>query len=132
MVSVLYVRIVNEGVLLRKSVGFNISLPIIQQLSKMTVIDPKKERDIISRQMSDLNIKTPSANQIAGNLSGGNQQKVVLGKWLASDSSILILDEPTRGIDVGSKQEIYKLINQLAEQGKAIIVISSEMEEMSD
>ena len=119
-----------QGVLLRKSVGFNISLPIIQQLSKMTVIDPKKERDIISRQMSDLNIKTPSANQIAGNLSGGNQQKVVLGKWLASDSSILILDEPTRGIDVGSKQEIYKLINQLAEQGKAIIVISSEMEEM--
>ena len=77
-----------------------------------------------------MSIRTPSPEQLAGNLSGGNQQKVVLGKWLASNSKILILDEPTRGIDVGAKQEIYKLINKLAEEGLAVIVISSEMEEV--
>ena len=77
-----------------------------------------------------LNIKTPSLEQLAGNLSGGNQQKVALAKWLASKSKVLILDEPTRGIDVGAKQEIYQLINRLAEEGLGIIVISSEMEEI--
>ena len=78
----------------------------------------------------ELNIKTPSLKQYAINLSGGNQQKVVFAKWLFSDVDILILDEPTRGIDVGAKYEIYQLMNQLAEQGKAIIMISSELPEV--
>lgn len=112
------------------AVDFNISLPIIKRISKATIVDTKLEREIVERQVEDMSIKTPSLKQRTSNLSGGNQQKVVLGKWLASDADILILDEPTRGIDVGSKQEIYKLINHLAEQGKAIIVISSEMEEL--
>ena len=120
----------SKGLLLRKSVGFNISLPIIELLSRLTVVDSGTEKEVINKQINNLDIKTPSAYQLTGNLSGGNQQKVVLGKWLANDSDILILDEPTRGIDVGSKHEIYKLINGLAEEGKAIIVISSEMEEM--
>ena len=77
-----------------------------------------------------LRIKTPSAEQLVKNLSGGNQQKVVLAKWLASNANVLIFDEPTRGIDIGAKQEIYHLINKLAEQGIAIIVVSSEMEEI--
>lgn len=120
----------NQGVLQNMAVDFNISLPIIKRISKATIVDTKLEREIVERQVEDMSIKTPSLKQRTSNLSGGNQQKVVLGKWLASDADILILDEPTRGINVGSKQEIYKLINHLAEQGKAIIVISSEMEEL--
>ena len=120
----------NQGVLQNMAVDFNISLPIIKKLSHMLLVNTKKEREIVQKQVDDMSIKTPSLKQRTSNLSGGNQQKVVLGKWLASESDILILDEPTRGIDVGSKQEIYKLINRLAEQGKAIIVISSEMEEL--
>jgi ribose transport system ATP-binding protein len=94
------------------------------------VVDIKKEANVVKAEIDALNIRTPSARQLVQNLSGGNQQKVVLGKWLASDCKILILDEPTRGIDVGAKQEIYKLINTLAKNGLAIIVISSEMEEI--
>ena len=77
-----------------------------------------------------MRIKTPSINQLVGNLSGGNQQKVAVAKWLASESKILILDEPTRGIDVGAKQEIYELINNLTQEGLGILMISSEMEEI--
>ena len=120
----------NQGVLQTLAVDFNITLPIIKRISRMTIVDTKKEAEIVQKQVNDMRIKTPSFKQLTRNLSGGNQQKVVLGKWLASDAEILILDEPTRGIDVGSKQEIYQLINKLAEQGKAIIVISSEMEEL--
>lgn len=81
-------------------------------------------------QQTALNIKTPSMKQKAKNLSGGNQQKVVLAKWLGANCEYLIFDEPTRGIDVGAKQEIYKLLNRLAEEGKCILMISSEMEEL--
>src|SRR5690625_7088665 len=77
-----------------------------------------------------MNIKTPSIDQTTVNLSGGNQQKVVLGKWMFTDPDILILDEPTRGIDVGAKSEIYKIINELVEEGKSIIMISSELTEL--
>lgn len=121
----------NQGVLQNMGIDFNITLPIIRKISSLlTIVDTGKEKQIVQKQVDDMHIKTPSLKQITRNLSGGNQQKVVLGKWLASDADILILDEPTRGIDVGSKQEIYQLINKLAEQGKAIIVISSEMEEL--
>lgn len=82
------------------------------------------------RFVENLRIKTPSIYQKVKNLSGGNQQKVIIGKWLVQDSDILIFDEPTRGIDVGAKSEIYKLLNELAEEGKSIIMISSELPEI--
>jgi ribose transport system ATP-binding protein len=118
------------GVLLRMSISDNITLPILKKISDGLVINKEKEKAEVEKQIEELKIKTPSSSQKVVNLSGGNQQKVVLGKWLASDVQILILDEPTRGIDVGNKQEIYYLINKLAESGKAIIVVSSEMEEL--
>lgn len=120
----------NHGVLLRMPISKNITLPILKRISNMSIVNIKKEKFYVDKEIKELSIRTPSAEQLVGNLSGGNQQKVVLGKWLASDSKILILDEPTRGIDVGAKQEIYKLINTLAESGIGIIVISSEMEEI--
>jgi len=120
----------NTGVLLRMSVRENIVLPILKRISRYSFVNRKQEAEAVSKQVSDLKIKTPSVQQLIGNLSGGNQQKVALGKWLANNSQVLILDEPTRGIDVGAKQEIYKLINDLVEMGKGIIVISSDMEEL--
>ena len=119
-----------QGVILSMSIRDNITLPIIKKISKFGVVDTKTENQILQKHKDDLKIKTPSFAQKAGNLSGGNQQKVVLSKWLASDAEILIFDEPTRGIDVGAKQEIYFLMNELAEAGKAILMISSEMEEL--
>ena len=92
----------------------------------MTFINFKEENKCVDKYKDALRIKTPSINQLVGNLSGGNQQKVAVAKWLASESKILILDEPTRGIDVGAKQEI----NRLTDEGLAIIMISSEMEEI--
>ena len=86
--------------------------------------------DVYKRQVEKLLIKTPSIEQLAQNLSGGNQQKVVIAKWLASESKILIFDEPTRGIDVGAKAEIYELMNELVAQGYGIIMISSELPEV--
>lgn len=93
-------------------------------------VNAKKEKEIVDNGITSLAIKTPSDQQKAGNLSGGNQQKIVLAKWLASDPDILILDEPTRGVDVGAKAEIYKIMNDLAAKGMAIIMISSEMPEI--
>ena len=84
----------------------------------------------MERIVDKLSIKTPSLNQKVKNLSGGNQQKLVVGKWLAKDTGILLFDEPTRGIDVGAKSEIYRLLNDLAHQGKSIIMISSELPEI--
>lgn len=92
-------------------------------------IDKKKENKIAQEYVEQLATKTPGTDQLVVNLSGGNQQKVVIAKWLTRDCDILIFDEPTRGIDVGAKNEIYKLMNQLAAEGKAIIMISSEMTE---
>ncbi|WP_320128525.1 sugar ABC transporter ATP-binding protein [uncultured Sphaerochaeta sp.] len=120
----------NLGVLLRMSIGNNITLPILKTISNGLILDSVKESKIVEEQVKGLSIATPSVQQLAGKLSGGNQQKVALGKWLASDARILILDEPTRGIDVGNKNEIYKLMYALVKKGMAIIVISSEMEEI--
>jgi len=94
------------------------------------VIDDMSEMDVANDYRKRTNIRSSSVYQVTGNLSGGNQQKVVLSKWLFADPDLLILDEPTRGIDVGAKYEIYTIINQLAAQGKAVIVISSEMPEL--
>lgn len=119
-----------HGAILHNSINHNINMPIYDHFSKFSKIDEKKEKEITNKQVKELLIKTPSINQIVKNLSGGNQQKVILGKWLAANSQLIILDEPTRGIDVGAKFEIYKIINSLVEQGKTVILISSEMEEL--
>jgi ribose transport system ATP-binding protein len=118
------------GCFLEASVKFNISLGCIKKLSPFLFIPRGKERALVEHYRGVLKIKTPSLEQEVKNLSGGNQQKVVLAKALAAEPRILIFDEPTRGIDVGAKQEIYRLINDLAEEGKAVIMISSELEEL--
>lgn len=120
----------NQGVLLKLPIKWNITLPILERLSNLGFISTKKESKCVNKYKDALKIKAPSLNQLVGNLSGGNQQKVAVAKWLASESKILILDEPTRGIDVGAKQEIYELINRLTKEGLGIIMISSEMEEI--
>ena len=119
-----------QGALLDIDVKGNISMAILEKISSYSVVDQKQEKEISSDYRKKINIKTPSLEQKVKNLSGGNQQKVVIAKWLAVNPDLIILDEPTRGIDVGAKFEIYKLINQLVAEGKTIILISSEMEEL--
>ena len=119
-----------HGALLGVSIKNNINMPTYDRISKATVIDLKTERERAEKYRKEIQIKCPTVNQLVRNLSGGNQQKVILGKWLAADSQLIIFDEPTRGIDVGAKFEIYKLINELVEQGRAVLMISSEMEEL--
>lgn len=119
-----------HGIILNMALKDNISLANLKNLSHYSIVSKKKENEVSEYYRKALNIKTPSMNQKAKNLSGGNQQKLVLAKWLATNSKVLIFDEPTRGIDVGAKQEIYKLMNQLSEQGMAIIMVSSDMEEI--
>ncbi|MGI5936022.1 MAG: sugar ABC transporter ATP-binding protein, partial [Oscillospiraceae bacterium] len=118
------------GLLMENSVRVNISLASMKKLSRFTVIDKKAELKVVDRYAKALQIKTPSYEQQVEKLSGGNQQKVVVARWLVSDSDILIFDEPTRGIDVAAKQEIYKLMRELAAEGKSILMVSSDMEEL--
>lgn len=119
-----------QGLLLEMSVRENCSLASLKRDQKHGLLDHKQERALCAEMVEKLKIKTPSDRQIAQVLSGGNQQKIVLGKWLAMNPRILLLDEPTRGIDVGAKREIYQLMEKLAETGVAIIFVSSEMEEI--
>lgn len=118
------------GCLQELSVGFNISLTTIKNLCKFSIINNRRENKLILGYSEKLKIKTPSIRQDVKNLSGGNQQKVVLAKSMAAEPEIYIFDEPTRGIDVGAKHEIYNLMNDLANQGKAIIMVSSDLEEL--
>lgn len=118
------------GLFLEFGLKWNISYPIVRRLSKYMVVNTKEESQMAKTYVEKLDIKTPGIEQEVKNLSGGNQQKVVLAKSLAAESDILIFDEPTRGIDVGAKQEIYHLMCDLANNGKAIIMISSDMEEL--
>ena len=108
----------------------NVSGAALEKLSKAGWVDANREYVVADGYRTSMNIKAPSVGSITGKLSGGNQQKVVLSKWMFSDPDVLILDEPTRGIDVGAKYEIYTIINALAAQGKAVIVISSELPEL--
>ncbi|MBQ6122778.1 MAG: sugar ABC transporter ATP-binding protein, partial [Clostridia bacterium] len=119
-----------HGALLGVSIKNNINMPIYKRISKASVIDLGIEKGNAEKFRKEIQIKCPTINQQVKNLSGGNQQKVILGKWLAADSQLIIFDEPTRGIDVGAKYEIYKLINDLVAQGRAVLMISSEMEEL--
>ncbi len=120
----------DEGLILDMTVRNNMSIGVLKTISSGGVINRKKEKKIINNYVQSLKIKTPSIETKVLNLSGGNQQKVVLGKWLACNSNIIILDEPTRGIDVGAKMEIYNLMRSLANEGRGIIMISSELPEI--
>ncbi|MBU9737852.1 sugar ABC transporter ATP-binding protein [Diplocloster agilis] len=119
-----------EGLNLGMSIKDNIIMASVDKISRCGVIGRRKRTSIPEGLKDNLRIVTPSINQMVGNLSGGNQQKVVLAKWLASDSRIVIFDEPTRGIDVGAKVEVYQLMNQLISRGVGIIMISSELPEL--
>jgi ribose transport system ATP-binding protein/inositol transport system ATP-binding protein len=119
-----------QGLILENTVAFNSTLAVLDQFISWLRVNRQKEAEIINAGVESMAIKTPSVRQIVVNLSGGNQQKVVLAKWLATSPKILILDEPTRGIDVGTKAEIYRIINELAGQGIAIIMVSSELNEV--
>jgi putative multiple sugar transport system ATP-binding protein len=118
------------GLLLDETLAKNVSLSNLEGVSEKGIIDSGRERQVALEFRDRLNIRTPNVYQKVGNLSGGNQQKVVLSKWLFAGPEVLILDEPTRGIDVGAKFEIYTIINQLAAEGKGVIMISSEMPEL--
>jgi ribose transport system ATP-binding protein len=119
-----------EGLITGMSVRENTTLPSLKRFSSFNLINRDRERKVTDEQISSLRIKTPGAETLVMNLSGGNQQKVVLGKWLSMDPKVMILDEPTRGIDVGAKAEIYRLMRVLAEQGNVILMVSSDMEEV--
>lgn len=118
------------GLVLLRPILENITLPLLKQFSRFSFMKEKEEKEVCISQMKALKVKAYSEKVLVGSLSGGNQQKVVLAKWLLAKPKILLLDEPTRGIDVGAKAEIYQLINDLAKQGIAIIVISSELPEI--
>ncbi len=120
----------HHGCILHASVKFNISLSTFNKNSRFFIVNSKALKKTAAYYVEKFNIKTPSMEQRVQNLSGGNQQKVILAKTLAADTNILIFDEPTRGIDVGSKQEIYNLMIELVSQGKTILMISSDMEEL--
>lgn len=118
------------GLVLGHSVGTNLTIAVLKKFIKGIKVDRKKERAIIEEYRQKLSIKTTGPEQACGDLSGGNQQKVVISKWLASEPKILILDEPTRGIDVGAKHEIYQLMRKLVSEGVSIIFISSDLPEI--
>ena len=120
------------GLFLTQSVAFNTTISSLETISSrlLGVINHAKERQLVQDYVGKLNVKTSSIETVIGTLSGGNQQKVILGKWLNADPKVFILDEPTRGIDIGAKVEIYKLLNNLIERGVTVIMISSELPEI--
>jgi ribose transport system ATP-binding protein len=120
-----------HGLILDHKIKTNISIAILKQLERWSIfLDSSKENQLSKNYIQKLAIKTPSANNVARSLSGGNQQKIVLAKWLATHPKILLLDEPTRGIDINAKFEIYALIKELAAQGMGILMVSSELPEI--
>lgn len=113
------------------SIKDNVGVSVYNKFMKAGfILDHKSINQVVDDSIKKLSIKTPSMKEHIANLSGGNQQKVIISRWLANDPDVLIMDEPTRGIDVGAKHEIYEIMNELAKQGKAIIMISSEMAEL--
>ncbi|MBQ6776566.1 MAG: sugar ABC transporter ATP-binding protein [Synergistaceae bacterium] len=120
-----------EGLVLINSVGYNLTLTVLHEIFRGHPLgNPRFEGEAISRYIKEFEIKTPTPDQLAENLSGGNQQKIVIAKWLATRPKLLILDEPTRGVDVGARAEIYGFMNELAKQGVAILMISSDLPEI--
>jgi ABC-type sugar transport system ATPase subunit len=120
------------GLFLDKSISFNTTISSLETISSkvLGIINTQQERKVVKEYVDRLGVKTPSIDTVIGTLSGGNQQKVILGKWLNSRPDVFILDEPTRGIDIGAKVEIYKLLNELVQQGVTVIMISSELPEV--
>ena len=118
------------GLVLEKSVGFNLSLSSLDRLSRLGLLDPSGEHTENQKMFDSLRIKAPDMEAVVGKLSGGNQQKVVLGKVLMTRPRVVFLDEPTRGIDVGAKVEVYELINRLTDAGQAVVLVSSELPEL--
>jgi putative multiple sugar transport system ATP-binding protein len=118
------------GLVLGSNIMHNISLANLEGIARHLVIDDGRESQVANDYRRQLKIRSSDILQSTGNLSGGNQQKVVLSKWLYADPRLLILDEPTRGIDIGAKYEIYTIINRLADEGKSVLMISSEMPEL--
>ena len=119
-----------EGLFLIRSVQYNVTIKILDEFIKFFKVNSKYENRVTREYINDLSIKTPSAEKTVGNLSGGNQQKVLISRWLATKPKVLILDEPTRGVDVGAKAEIYAIMNRLVQEGVSIIMISSELPEV--
>ncbi len=119
-----------EGLYKLQSVKYNTTIEVLHEFIKGISVNSKKEKSITQEYIDMMSTKTPSQDQAIGNLSGGNQQKVIIGRWLATKPKILILDEPTRGVDVGAKSEIYAIMNQLVKEGMSIIMISSELPEI--
>ena len=119
-----------EGLVTAMSVRENTTLPSLGSYSTSGIISKARETVVAKEQITSLRIKTPGAESLVRNLSGGNQQKVAIGKWLAMGPKVLILDEPTRGIDVGAKQAVYQLIAEMVAQGLAVILVSSELPEV--
>ena len=119
-----------QGLVLPFSVGENLSLAILRRLSRLGFVDHAREAAVARDFVRRLDIRTPGINVPAAALSGGNQQKVVVGKWLATQPRVLIMDEPTRGVDVGAKAEIHRLMSELAGRGLGILLISSELPEL--
>jgi D-xylose transport system ATP-binding protein len=120
------------GLFLTQSVAFNTTISSLETVSSrlLGIINHAQERQLVQDYVGKLNVKTSSIETVIGTLSGGNQQKVILGKWLNADPKVFILDEPTRGIDIGAKVEIYKLLNNLVKRGVTVIMISSELPEI--
>jgi ribose transport system ATP-binding protein len=119
-----------EGLVLFLPVAANITLADLGSLTRHGLIDAREEQRLARSWVDRLKVKTPSINALCLNLSGGNQQKVVLAKWLATQPKVLLLDEPTRGIDINAKQEIYAIINELARSGLGVVMVSSELPEI--
>lgn len=120
----------HEGLLLDMPIRQNLSLAVLNRMTQFGLIDSRREQALSDRKREELLVKAASDRDLASSLSGGNQQKIVLGKWLATEPSVLILDEPTRGIDVGARQQIHQLIRELADSGEAVLVISSDLPEV--
>ena len=119
-----------QGLVLDFSIAANVSLPIVQRLSRLLVVDREQERRLAADYSKQLQVRSTGVDQAASGLSGGNQQKVVIAKWLATRPTVLLLDEPTQGVDIGAKAEVHRIISQLAAQGMAIVLISSELLEV--
>ena len=119
-----------NGLILAESIARNTTMSRLEKVCSKGIINTDKENAVAEEYREKLRTKTPSVKQAVGNLSGGNQQKVLLAKWMFADPEVLILDEPTRGIDVGAKYEIYCIMNDLVAQGKSVVMISSEMPEL--
>jgi ABC-type sugar transport system ATPase subunit len=120
----------HEGLLLPMTVRENVSLAVLRQLTRFGLVQRRLETALVQRLLDRLQVKAASEESAAETLSGGNQQKLVLGKWLALNPRVLILDEPTRGIDVGAKAQVHQMIRQLAADGMATLLISSELPEL--